>query len=108
MNSLDLIVDKTENYDLFLKDAENHFNVGFYKLSMEYADAYNDEKEYILTASPTKLSFRFRNNLEELICDISSYLSKNYANQVVGIRCVGEEKKLEQLKIRDVRTVIIR
>lgn len=109
MISFDVMVEKVANYDELLCSTEAHFNVDFNKYSEEYADGFNYENKYIVTASPTKISFLMSdsNIIPNLISEINSFLLDNFQNQLVGIRCKGKEDLLQSDFFPGIKTKII-
>ncbi|MFE0560724.1 hypothetical protein ACFW1P_32885 [Paenibacillus sp. NPDC058910] len=110
MYSLDIIIDKSNDYDKLLRYTADHFNINFYKQSNCYADAFNDEKKFIVSASPSKISFMLpeSSDVGEFMVKIVPFLSDNFNDQTVGVRCIGKEDKIGKINVSNVRTVVIR
>lgn len=110
MYSFDLIFDKSNDYNDVLRNTANHFDLNFYKQSESYADAFNDEKKFIVSASPSRISFMLpeSSDVKEFLLDVVPFLKENFFNQTVGVRCIGKEEKINNLNISNVHTVILR
>lgn len=110
MYSFDLIIDRSNNYNDLLKTTANYFNLNFYRQSDSYADAFNDEKKFIVSASPSKISFMLPESadIRDLLAEVVPFIKQNFYEQTVGVRCIGKEENIQDINIQNVNTVLIR
>jgi hypothetical protein len=112
MISLELIVDRSNDIEFneLLFKTENFFNLTFHKVSPSFANAVNDEKQFMVSASPSNINFFLpdKTDLSNFFEYISKYIYNNFQNKTIGVKCAEAEEHIKSLNITNVRTLTIR